>query len=239
MQRQRFNDIVAFSRETQDVVVDATVNYHVEPGAVQKLYREVGPNWFDTLVEPRINQFFKAETVKYSTVDIAPNREIIRRNVQSELDADLKRYSITITDLLIDDIDFNPEFKAAIERKQIAVQDALREQERIEQAKAEAVQAKERAKGEADAFEARAHGEAAAEIERARGNATAILLQANAQAEANRLLDASLTDRVVQYLAIDKLANNIKIALIPSGQGLILDPATLLRDPEPTPNPTP
>ena len=217
VQRHRFDNVSGFSSETQDVIVSATVNYQVDPAAVQELYRTVGPNWFDTLVEPRINQFFKAETVKYKTVDIAPNREEIRLAVQDKLDQDLRRFSITITDLLIDNIDFNPDFKRSIEEKQIAAQNALREEERISQAQNEALQREERAKGEA-----------AAEIERAKGTAEAIRLRAEAQAEANRLLDESLTAQVIQWLAVDKLAPNVNIALIPSGEGIILDPAVLL-----------
>ena len=217
VQRHRFDNVSGFSSETQDVIVSATVNYQVDPRAVQELYRTVGPNWFDTLVEPRINQFFKAETVKYKTVDIAPNREEIRLAVQSELDDALQEYSITVTDLLIDNIDFNADFKRSIEEKQIAAQNALREQERIVQSQNVAIQREEEAKGEANA-----------EIERARGAAEAILLRAQAQAEANRLLDESLTAQVIQWLAVDKLAPTIDIALIPSGQGIILDPATLL-----------
>ena len=228
VQRARFDNVSGFSAETQDVIISTTVNYQVDPGAVEFLYRTVGPNWFDILVEPRINQYFKAETVKYNTVDIAPNRETIRENVRAALAADLQEFSVTVQDLLIDNVDFNPDFKRSIEEKQIAAQNALREQERIEQAKAEALQAEERAKGEARAVEARAEGDANAEIERARGNAEAIRLRAQAQADANVLLDASLTAQVIQYLAVDKLAPDLDIALIPSGQNIIIDPATLL-----------
>tara|TARA_B100001123_G_scaffold32785_1_gene34303 strand:+ start:517 stop:1578 length:1062 start_codon:yes stop_codon:yes gene_type:complete len=235
VQKARFDNVSGFSSETQDVIVSATINYRVDAEAIQALYRDVGPNWFDKLVEPRINQFFKAETVKYKTVDIAPNREEIRMEVQSKLDAELRQYSITITDLLIDNIDFNPEFKQSIEEKQIAAQNALREQEKIAQAQAEAEQAKERAKGEAAAVEERAKGDAAATIERARGDAVAIELRAEAQATANRLLDASLTPQVIQYLAVEKLAPNVEIALIPSGENIIIDPAALLSGASPTP----
>lgn len=217
VQRKRFDNISGFSRETQDVIVSTTLNYRVDPAAVQQLYRTVGPNWFDTLVEPRINQFFKAETVKYNTVDIAPNREQIRVDVQAKLDADLRQFSITVEDLLIDNIDFTSEFKQSIEEKQIAAQNALREQERISQRQAEAQQGIESAKGEAEQ-----------ERERARGSADAIRIRAEAQAEANRLLDASLTAQVIQWLAVDKLADDLDIALLPSGQGVIIDPATLL-----------
>ena len=217
VQRARFDNVSGFSAETQEVNVSATVNYRVDPSAVERLYREVGPNWFDILVEPRINQYFKAETVKYNTVDIAPNRETIRENVRDELARDLQEFSVTVQDLLIDNVDFTEEFKRSITEKQIAAQNALREQERIAQAQNEARQAEERAKGEARA-----------EIERARGEAEARVLRAQAQAEANRLLDESLTSKVIQFLAIDKLAPNLDIALIPSGQGIIIDPATLL-----------
>ncbi len=217
VQRARFDNVSGFSAETQEVNVSATVNYRVDPAAVQQLYREVGPSWFDILVEPRINQYFKAETVKYNTVDIAPNRETIRENVRAALAADLQAFSVTVQDLLIDNVDFTEAFKQSITEKQIAAQNALREQERIIQAQNEARQAEERAKGEA-----------AAEIERARGNAESIRLRAEAQAEANRLIDASLTPQVIQFLAVDKLSPNLDIALIPSGQGIIIDPATLL-----------
>lgn len=217
VQRHRFDNVSGFSSETQDVIVSATVNYQVDPAAVQRLYREVGPNWFDTLVEPRINQFFKAETVKYNTVDIAPNRETIRNDVKNELAKDLQEYSVTVEDLLIDNIDFTSQFKASIEEKQIATQNALREQERVAQREAEALQRVAEAQGLADAEVARANGEAEARVVRAR-----------AQAEANRLLDESLTPLVIQFLAVDKLSPNVQIALIPSGQGIIIDPAALL-----------
>ncbi len=217
VQRARFDNVSGFSAETQEVNISATVNYRVDPAAVEDLYRTVGPNWFDILVEPRINQYFKAETVKYNTVDIAPNRETIRENVRNALALDLQEFSVTVQDLLIDNVDFTEAFKQSITEKQIAAQNALREQERIAQAQNEAIQREERAKGEA-----------AAEVARAKGEAEARVLRAQAQAEANRLLDESLTPKVIQFLAIDKLAPNLDIALIPSGEGIIIDPATLL-----------
>ena len=228
VQRARFDNVSGFSAETQDVIVSTTLNYRVDPSAVETLYRDVGPNWFDILVGPRINQFFKAETVKYNTVEIAPNREAIRNAVRNALAADLQSYSVTIEDLLIDNIDFNADFKASIEEKQIAAQNALREQERIAQAQAEALQAEERAKGEANAVIERAKGDAEAAREIARGQADAITTVAEAQATANNRLNTTLSDAVLQFLAIDKLADDITLALIPSGEGLIVDPGQLL-----------
>ncbi len=209
VQRYRFENITAFSQETQDVFFIATLNYSVSPSAVQTLYRTVGPRWFDRLIEPRVLNFFKEETVKYSTVDVGPNRENIRSAVRARLASELAPFSIDINDLLIDNIEFSPEFKAAIEQKQIATQDALREQERVRQRQFEAQQ----------------------QIELARGEAESIRVRAEGQAEANRLLSQSLTPEVIQFQALQKLGDNIQIALLPAGQGIIIDPTTLLGQP--------
>jgi len=125
IQRYRFEKIEAFSRETQDVLAATTLNYSVSADAIQYLYRTIGPRWFDVLIEPRVMNFFKEETGKYESVNVAPNREKIRSVVRARLAEDLAPYSITVHDFLIDNIDFRPEFKQAIEAKQIAAQDAF------------------------------------------------------------------------------------------------------------------
>jgi regulator of protease activity HflC (stomatin/prohibitin superfamily) len=212
VQKATFADLNTFSAETQDVFITTTVNYSISPDAVQELFNDVGPDWFDRLVEPRVQNFFKEETVKYSTVDIAPNREVLRRAVRDRLAEDLEKYSITVQDLLIDNLDFRPEFKNAIESKQIATQDALREEERIRQSEAEAQQG----------------------VAVASGRAQETIITATAEAEANRLISASLDANVLSIRAIEAFGDDIDIALIPSGEGLILDPATLLRGTAPT-----
>ncbi|MCE7929014.1 MAG: prohibitin family protein [Dehalococcoidia bacterium] len=207
VQRAHFENIECFSKETQDVFIAASVNYSVSKKAVQNLYRTVGIRWFDRLVEARIQNFFKEETVKYEAIDVAPNREPIRKAVLERLATELAPYSVEVQDLLITSIEFSPAFKSAIEQKQIATQDALREQERIKQREAEAQQAKAVAIGKADALREEARG----------------------QADANKLLTESITPELIQFQAVQKLADNVQIALLPSGQGIIIDPTTFLK----------
>ena len=198
---------VCFSKETQDVFVRATLNYSVSPDAVQGLYRNVGSDWFDKLVASRVQTFLKEEMVKYAVTDIAPNREVIRDAVKAKLTEELKPFSITVIDFLLPNVDFDQSFKDAILAKQKATQDAQTAQNVVAQKQAEAQQAVAVAQGQADAAVALAKG----------------------QAEANDLLNASLSDRILENNAIQKLAGNVQIALIPSGQGFILDPSTFLK----------
>jgi regulator of protease activity HflC (stomatin/prohibitin superfamily) len=196
----------SFSEETQDVFINATLNIEVSSGDIQELYRNVGRDYFDKLVPTRVRQLFKNETVKFKAVDIAPNREQIRTAVEENLRLELSKFSIDVVALLIDNIDFNESFKAAIEAKQVATQNAQEEAERIKQRENEALQA----------------------IAVAEGTKQARITVAQGQAEANRLLNESLTDKVIQFEAIQKLADNVSIALIPAGEGVIIDPTTLL-----------
>jgi regulator of protease activity HflC (stomatin/prohibitin superfamily) len=199
----------SFSQETQDVFINARLDIQVSPRDVQSLYREVGPDYVNKLVPQRVTQIFKDETVRFSTVDIAPNREAIRESVELRIDDELEAFSIDVVALLIDDIDFQPEFKNAIEAKQVATQEALREEELVRKAEFEAQQ----------------------QIELAQGEAGALVVIAEGQAEANRLLNESLTPNVIQFKAIELAfapGSPIQFAFLPSGEGLIIDPSTLL-----------
>jgi regulator of protease activity HflC (stomatin/prohibitin superfamily) len=147
----------SISEETQPVYAVVTLNYRVSDQAVQQLYTEVGGTFFDKVVAPRVFQVFKNETVKFKSVEVAPNREIIRQQVQAELDRQLEDFSIDVVDFLINDLGFPQEFTEAIERKQVATQDALAAQQKVAQAKAEAQQEIERARGQAQAQRLRAN----------------------------------------------------------------------------------
>jgi regulator of protease activity HflC (stomatin/prohibitin superfamily) len=147
----------AVSSETQPVYAVVTVNYRVSEQAVQRLFTEVGADFFDKVVAPRVFQVFKNETVKFRSVEVAPNREAIRREVQAELDDQLDGFSIDVVDFLINDLEFPQAFTEAIERKQVATQDALAAEQRVAQSQAEAQQEIARARGQAQAQRLRAN----------------------------------------------------------------------------------
>lgn len=139
----------AVSAETQPVYAVVTINYQLDPSHVLELYKTVGPHYYESIIEPRVQQVFKSKTVEYRTVDVAPNREEIRRNTQQSLDAQLEAYGIRVSDFLINDLDFAPAFVDAITEKQVATQRAEAARAKVEQAKAEADQAVATAEGEA------------------------------------------------------------------------------------------
>jgi regulator of protease activity HflC (stomatin/prohibitin superfamily) len=139
----------AVSAETQPVYAVVTLNYQLDPSRVLDLYKTVGPHYYESIIEPRVQQVFKSQTVEYRTVEVAPNREEIRRDTQQSLDSQLEQYGIRVSDFLINDLDFAPAFVDAITEKQVATQRAEAARAKVEQAKAEADQAVATAEGEA------------------------------------------------------------------------------------------
>ena len=118
-------------------------------------------------------------------------------------------------------IDYNPDFKKAIEQKQIATQNAQAAQNQVAVSQANAAQQVAKAKGDADAA-----------IESARGDAQSTLLKAQAQADANRQLSASLTPELIRSQAIAKWGGNMP-AFLPSGGNVIVDPSSLFGNQQP------
>lgn len=200
IQKASFTNLNAFSKETQDVFISATINYQVDPNDIQTLYRTVGSDYFDKLVPTRLNQFFKDETVKYTAVDIAPNRDQIRADVLLRLKTALSPYSIQVDDLLIDNISFSQAFTQSIEDKQIATQQAQAAQNRVKTAEYQAQQV----------------------AATAQGDANAVLIKAKAQSAANRLLNSSLTQQLIQYTAIKTLSPGVTTILLPSNSNFLL-----------------
>ena len=196
----------SFSSESQDVFIRATVLLRVDAQDVQDLARTVGQQYDEKLVLPRLHQIVKDTTVQYRSVDIAPHREEIRQAIRERLARELAEASIAVEDVLLTNIDFRPDFKAAIEAKVAAEQNALAEQNKVAISEA---QARQRAAV-------------------AQGIANALRIEAEGQAAANRLINESLTPLLVQFQAVQKLAGNVTLAFLPSGVGLLLDPATWL-----------
>lgn len=211
VERHVFERLASFSKETQDVFVKATLNIKVSPETIQELYRTVGVNYFSVLVESRVAQNFKDETVKYNSVDIAPHREDIRKAVRDRLEKELSPYSIQVVDLLLDNVDFTPAFKTAVENKQVATQNALTEEQNVLVERHKAEQA----------------------VETARGQGQSTLVRAEKQAEANRKLAASLTPELIQYTAIEKMAPGVQTVILPAGNNFLLN-GDMLKRSQPT-----
>jgi len=206
VQPHQFQEIDAASKELQTVKLTGVMNYHIDGQFASDLFQRVGTDFAAKIIDPAFNDFIKTVVPDYSVNDILAKRDEIRSLAKAQLAANLAQYHIIVDDIYIANIAFSDSFQQAIEAKQVAQQQVQTEQQILAQKQIQAQQAVAAAQGQADATVTLAEG----------------------QAKANGLLNASLTDQILQYQYIQKLTDKITVMLLPSGNQTIFDLKGLL-----------
>ena len=210
----RVEGYTAASKEQQDLFLDATLNYHIDPRSAPRVVQDLGLNFEETIIRPRFLDIPKSVTDDYPTTIVLNSRDEIRTKATDLLRAQLEPRGIIVDGISFENFSYSDAYNQAIEEKQAAQQQVETERQRLAQ---QEIIAQQRV--------ATARGEAEAQIERARG-----------EAESNRLVGESLTDAILQNRYIEKLSDQIQVMLVPSqGGGLILDLGSLTPTPSAAP----
>lgn len=235
--------ISSLTSDGQQVIFDLTVLYSVstEAEALNLLHQRWNVNYENDFILPTVRNLARETVSQYKAADIyGAKRTELGDVMKQSVEERFLLEGIVLTDLQIRDIQFSDEFADAIERAQVAAQEAEQANLRVQQREAEARQ-----------VEAVAIGEANAVIARANGEASAIKIRAQAEAEALSLISAQLKANplLIQYQWIVSLAPTVNTAIIPSNSPFLFDFNSITDLPEadenfvppvvPTPEPTP
>jgi len=143
----------AASRDLQDIKADIALNWHLDPVKVNDIYQRVGD--LDTIIvsiiNPAVTEVVKAAVPRRTVVDTLQERSALKAEIDKALAKRLIAYDIIVDDVSLVNFKFTPEFKAAIEAKQVAQQDAQKAVFIAQQANQEAEAAINRARGQAEA----------------------------------------------------------------------------------------
>ncbi|MFC2005818.1 prohibitin family protein [Chloroflexota bacterium] len=197
------------SRDLQDVSTTIALNWHLDPSMADEVYREIGLEYIDRIAAPAIQETVKQVTAKFNAEDLILKREEVKAAITENLSTRLMERGIITEAVSITEFQFSSTFIAAIEAKVAAEQAVFEAINKLERTKVEAQQREELEKGEANA-----------RIAKARGEAEYIRVVTEAQVAANELISESLTPEILQYILLDRIGEDIKIIVIPAGQGL-------------------
>ena len=212
VQTQKYEaDSLAVTNDLQDVSTTIALNWHLDPGMAAEVYRTLGLEFIDRIAAPAIQETIKQVTAKFNAEDLILRRDEVKAAITDSLSNRLFERGIITETVSITNFQFSETFTAAIEAKVAAEQAVLEATNKLERVKVEAQQREAEAKGEADARIAKAIGEA-----------EYIRVVTEAQVAANKDIAGSLTPEVLQYILLDRLGEDIKVMVIPSGQGLDL-----------------
>lgn len=187
----RFTERVWSESKEQTVVYmeNIKVVYRINPEYSAWIYANV-ENWIEKLIdEDAVSSSLKAASRSLGA-DVVTSREVIEPIAQEKLQAKMDELygpdKVIIKAVVINNIDFDDDYNAAIANKSRAIQEqqekAIRNQTSIDEAKAKAEAARATAQGVADAARIEAEG----------------------KAEANKILVESITETTQLQDIIDK-----------------------------------
>jgi len=136
---QKFeSDADAASKDLQEVGATLAVNYRLQDDEVVDIYRNLGPYYRQRIIEPAIQETFKAVAAQFDAAELLQKRPEVKSNSLKLLKERLEKHNIDVVDINIVNFNFSKEFDRAIEDKQVAQQEAERAGFRLETAKLEA-----------------------------------------------------------------------------------------------------
>jgi regulator of protease activity HflC (stomatin/prohibitin superfamily) len=202
------DSITARTADGQELYIDASVIYQIDPGDVVTVHILWQDRYSNDLVRAQSRGIIRDAVSQFGVEEVVTSKRMeMVQMVNDALTIKLKDNGLILVDFVLRNITFSPEYAASVEQKQIAEQQAQQAKLTVEQRIQEAQQAIETARGQAESA-----------VIAAEGAAEARLIEARAEAEALALIQEVLANNpeLLTYQYITKLAPNISAMLLPS-----------------------
>lgn len=200
----------ASSSDIQQVDVLCSVNFSVDRETSQKLFGNVGPTYYETVMEPRIYNDIKTVFANYTAENLIACRNELADKIAELLTPEMKAYGIAVTSVSIENLNFSEDFTKAVEAKQVAEQDKLR---------AATVQAQKTLEAEAEAKRQVIAAEADAEITRIQ--AEVAQFAGEKEAAKNQKLSENMNELLIAYNFIEKWNGKLPTIYSGSSEGML------------------
>lgn len=218
------DSIAARTSDGQEIFVDASVIYAIDPDKVVQVHIDWQKRYDQELVRPLARGIIRDVVSQYKVEEVVTTQRVeMMSQISADMNNKLESNGLKLVDFILRNITFSPEYAASVEQKQVAEQLAQQAVFVVEQRRQEAEQARQVAQGQADAV-----------VINAQGAADARIIQAEAEAKALQLIAAALknNDNLLLYQYINQLAPGIQVMLVPNDNPYLLTLPTL---PTPTP----
>ena len=204
------------TRDLQQVTTTVAVNFRLNPNMVNQIYSDLRQDYVSRVIKPNIEESLKAATALYTAEELISKRTEVKAALDNILAERLQIFNIEVVSVSLTDFQFSPSFKAAIEAKVTAEQQALEAKNKLEQVRHEAQQQIIQAEALKNATIAIAEGEAQAAI-----------IEADATAAAIEVITSQMTAEYAQYLWLTQWDGKLP-AVVGDESGLIIDLSSLL-----------
>lgn len=153
VQKYENKDVLETSTKDMQIVngIKVAINYQIDGTKAVDLYKRVGSNYKETVLEPAIQETIKSVISKYTAEELVTKRSEIAIDMQNTLNKKTKNYGINIVSIAINNFNFSASYNQAIEQKAVAEQQVETSKKQLEKSKVDAEKKKIEAQGEAEA----------------------------------------------------------------------------------------
>lgn len=194
------------TKDGLSISADIGIQYNIAPenvGAVFQKYREGVKELTNIVLRNMVRDAFVRRSTSYSAEEAySSNKSALMDSVLTDVKREAKACGITVDNIyFIGSMRLPDQVLAALNSKIKAVQDAQRIENEVQSTKAEAEKA----------------------VAEAEGKSRAILIEAKAQAEANKLLAASITPTLVEIKKVEKWNGVNSQVVSGGGSGMMIN----------------
>jgi len=149
-----YTSLAALSSDLQDTAIATVVNYHLEEKDVLQIYTQYGDmhSYQINILEPVVRDSVKTIAATYTAEDLSKKRGEFNQKVADLLLVKFTEKSALFERVNIVNFEYSDLFTTAVENKNVQVQNALAEQNKLEAVKYQAQQRVAQAQGESDAI---------------------------------------------------------------------------------------
>lgn len=193
----------AYSSDAQPMNIAMNIQYQILSDKVVDIATQYGKLYnLQCRIESIAIERSKAVLSSHKAMDIIANRASISAEVETAIREVINdEYYVTITTVVLNNIDFSDAFELAVEEKMIA----------------------EQAKLKADYENEKKVANAQAEIDIAKAKAEAKMIEAEAEADANEIVDESITDKIIEKMWLEKWDGKLPEVMTGDDSGVIID----------------
>ena len=141
----------AATSDLQKAAISVAINYNIDEQKISEIYTTYGSNYMDRIFVQNVQEAVKTVSAGYTAPELITKREQVKSDIKLKMQ-EMTANVILITDVAITNVDFSDAFDSAIESKVLAEQQAIKAQNELAIAKAEADKRVAQAKGEAEAI---------------------------------------------------------------------------------------
>jgi regulator of protease activity HflC (stomatin/prohibitin superfamily) len=134
--KDRVEKLTVLTKDQLQVKTDVSIRYRLTPGKVGELHTNVGPDFYNMLIQPVLRNATRDVVSRYESLEAYRSRAKIQTEIAEAIKPALKKYEyFSVEAIMLRSMDFPPVVVKAIERKKASQQEAEREKYNLEKAK--------------------------------------------------------------------------------------------------------